>query len=386
MNILWASNYSALSSYALQSQLFIPQLQKIGHKVTVFELSNGQRKPYSANGVTVLSTLFDPLGNDIVVDHAVKAEAHCVISLMDAWRFQPEAWQRVPWVSWTPIDHTPIPPAVANVLQVARKIIAMSKFGVKELKKIGANPLYVPLAYDPAIWHPQDKRRARAEIGLPQNAFWVTFIGVNDSIPSRKGISELLSAWQIFSKTHPDAVLYLHTATTGNLPINSIGGVKIDHIMTILGLDPNTVKVADPYEYRTGIKMERLAQMVSASDVVILPSRGEGFGLPIIEAQACGIPVITTKFAAQEELLKAGWFVEGESEWSYQDAFVMRPGIMSIVEALEAAYEQRGNPTLAKLAIEGVKEYEVQNVVNKYWKPALVEIAEMTLEALQPTE
>ncbi len=303
---------------------------------------------------------------------------------MDVWRFNPEAWQRVPMVCWAPIDHTPVPPAVANVLQVARRIIAMSQFGVKELKKIGAKPLYVPLAYDPAVWYPQDKQRARAEIGLPQNAFWVTFIGVNDSIPSRKGIPELLSAWQIFSKNHPDAILYLHTATNGNLPINGIGGVKIDHIMTILGLNPDTVKVADAYEYRTGIKTERLAQMVSASDVVICPSRGEGFGLPIIEAQAAGIPVITTKCAAQEELMKSGWFIEGESEWSYQDAFVMRPGIMSIVEALENAYEQRGNPALAKLAIEGVKEYEVANVVNKYWKPALVEIAETMLESLQP--
>ncbi len=384
MNILLCSNYSAQSSYALQTKLFIPYFQKLGHKVTVFEMAGSQRLPYSANGVTVLSPLFDQFGNDIIVDYCIKSEAHVALTLLDVWRFNPEAWQRVPFVSWCPIDHTPVPPAVANVLQVARKIIAMSQFGVKELKKIGVKPLYVPLAYDPAVWYPQDKQRARAEIGLPQNAFWVTFIGVNDSIPSRKGIPELLSAWQIFSKNHPDAILYLHTATNGNLPINGIGGVKIDHIMTILGLNPDTVKVADPYEYRTGIKTERLAQMVAASDVVILPSRGEGFGLPLIEAQACGIPVITTKFGAQEELMKSGWFIEGESEWSYQDAFVMRPGIMSIVEALENAYEQRGNPTLAKLAIEGVKDYEVENVVSKYWKPALVEIAEMTLEALQP--
>lgn len=384
MNILFCSNYSTQSSYALQTKLFIPQFQKLGHKVTVFELSGSQRSPYMTNGVNVLSPLFDPIGNDIIVDHAIKAEAHIVLTLLDVWRFQPDVWQRVPFVPWTPIDHTPVPPAVAHVLSVARRIIAMSKFGVKELKKIGADPLYVPLAYDPTVWHPRDKQRARAEIGIAPNAFWVSFVGVNDSIPSRKGIPELLSAWSYFSKNHPDAVLYLHTAATGNLPINGIGGVKIDHIMTILQIDPNTVKIVDPYEYRTGIKTEKLAQMISASDVVILPSKGEGFGLPLIEAQAAGIPVITTKFAAQEELLKAGWFVEGESDWSYQDSFTIRPGIMSIVEALEAAYEQRDNPALRKLAIEGVKEYEVENVVNKYWKPALVELAELTLEALQP--
>ncbi len=384
MKILWSSNWSAQSSYALQSHLFVPRLQRLGHDITVFELSNGQRKPYTDNGIKVLSTVFDPLGNDQVIDHTIKTESMAVITLMDVWRFQPEVWQRVPFIPWTPVDHTPVPPGVANVLNVARKIIAMSQFGVKELKKIGANPLYVPLAYDPNVWFPRDKQQCRAEIGIPPHAFWVSFVGVNDSIPSRKGIPELLSAWQVFSANHHDAVLYLHTASNGNLPINGIGGVKIDHIMTILGLNPDSVKIVDPYEYRTGIKSEKLAAMICASDVVIAPSRGEGFGLPLIEAQACGIPVITTRFAAQEELLKSGWFIEGESEWSYQDSFVIRPGIMSIVEALEAAYEQRDNPTLAKLAVEGVKDYEVDNVVNKYWRPALIEIGEMTLESLQP--
>jgi glycosyltransferase involved in cell wall biosynthesis len=362
----------------------VPAFQKLGHNVTVLELSSSNRKPYRDNGVTVVSPIFDPLANDAIIDYAIKTEAHAVITLMDVWRFNADVWARVPWHAHTPIDHTPVPPLVGQALSAARSIIAMSKFGVKELKKIGTKPLYVPLAYDPAIWYPRNKQQCRAQIGIDPRAFWVTFVGVNDSIPSRKGIPELLSAWQIFSSNHPDAVLYLHTASVGNLPINNIGGVKIDHIMTVLGLNPDSVKIVDAYEYRTGVKSEQLATMISASDAVILPSKGEGFGLPLIEAQACGIPVITTKFAAQEELLKSGWFIEGESDWSYQDAFTIRPGIISIVECLEAAYEQRNNPVLSSLAIEGVKEYEINNVVNKYWKPALNEISEMTLEALQP--
>jgi glycosyltransferase involved in cell wall biosynthesis len=385
MNILWCSNWAAQSSYAIQSRLIVPRLQKLGHQVTVFELSSGPRLPYQVNGITVLSPSHDALGNDIIVDHAMRSKADAVITLMDVWRFQPDVWRKVPFYPHAPIDHTPVTPGVRASLSAARRVIAMSLFGMTELKKIGAQPLYVPLAYDPAIWHPRDKQAAREALHIPPDAFWVSFVGVNDSIPSRKGIPELLSAWQSFSSRYPSATLYMHTALHGNLPINGIGGVKIDALMATLALDPARVKIVDQYEYRTGIKHEQLATMIAASDVVILPSRGEGFGLPLIEAQASGIPVITTRTAAGTELVKAGWLIDGESEWSYQDAFWMRPGILSITECLEAAYQQRDNPALRQLAIEGVREYAVDNVVQKYWKPVLTQLAEASLEALQVT-
>lgn len=360
---------------------------QLGHEVVVFELAGSNRLPYEVNGVKVLSPVFDPLGNDIVIDYARQAKADAVITLMDVWRFDPNVWSQVPFYPHTPIDHTPVPPAVMSALSAAPQVIAMSQFGVNELKKAGRNALYAPLAYDPEVWKPLDKQACREKLSIEGDEFRVTFIGVNDSVPSRKGIPELLSAWQIFSSKYPQARLYLHTGVNGNLPVNGvIGGVQIDVLMATLGLNPESIRMVDQYEYRTGIKTERLVEMVNASDVLILPSRGEGFGLPLLEAQACGVPVITTRCAAGEELLKAGWFVEGESEWGYQGAFVTRPGILSIVEGLEAAFEQRNNPVLRQLAIEGVMEYEIDSVVSRYWKPVLQALAESTLERLQVKE
>jgi glycosyltransferase involved in cell wall biosynthesis len=382
MRILWASNWSAQSSYALQSQLFVPRLKAMGYDVTVFELSNGTRRPYQDKGITIVPAVFDALGNDIVRDHVIHLKADVVITLMDVWRFNPNVWSTVPWFPWTPVDHTPVPPGVIQALAGARRVIAMSQFGAEELRKVDIEPLYVPLAYDPDIWHPMDKVAVRRELGLPEDVFWVTFVGVNDSNPSRKGIPELLSAWQSFAPSHRDAVLYLHTASAGNLAINGIGGVRIDQIIKTLHLDARQLRMVDEYEYRTGIPTKKLAKMVAASDVVILPSRGEGFGLPLLEAQASGVPVITTRFAAQEELLKAGWYVEGESEWSYQDAFAVRPGILSTIEALDAAYAARGDTRLSKIAADSVKDYAVDTVTAKYWPSILEQLAETTLEAL----
>ena len=47
----------------------------------------------------------------------------------------------------------------------------------------------------------------------------------------------------------------------------------------------------------------QLALRYSACDVTILPTRGEGFGFPIAESMACGVPCITTDYAAGQELV-----------------------------------------------------------------------------------
>src|SRR5690606_8385479 len=159
------------------------------------------------------------------------------------------------------------------------------------------------------------------------DTFLVSFVGVNDSVPSRKGLFELLSAWSIFSPVHPSAKLYLHTSEHGNLPINNVGGVRLDEIIRTLAINPKSIILADQYEYRTGISQRDLALMANASNVLVLPTKGEGFGLPLIEFQRCGCPVITTNFAAGAELCASGWYIEGEPDWTWQSAVNMKPGI-----------------------------------------------------------
>jgi glycosyltransferase involved in cell wall biosynthesis len=63
----------------------------------------------------------------------------------------------------------------------------------------------------------------------------------------------------------------------------------------------------DQYAYRLGAPAEVMAATYSAMDVLLAPSHGEGFCVPLIEAQACGTPVIATDFSAQPELVGAGW-------------------------------------------------------------------------------
>lgn len=382
MRVLYVANFSSQSGYAIQSRLFVPRLRALGHEVVVFELSNGAGLPrMTTDGIQILPTHLDPLGSDMILDHYRAMRADAALTLCDAWGFRPDVMGQLNWFPLTPIDHQPAPPGVVNALRAAVTPIAISQYGVQMLRNAGFDPLYLPHGIDPQVWQPGDKAEARRALGIDDGMFYVAFVGVNDSSPSRKGIPELLMAWSIFAPKHPNARLYLHTSEVGNLPVNSAsGGVNIPLLIKTIGINPSSIIMVDQYRYKTGIPASELATIARASDVLIQPSRGEGFGLPALEFQRVGCPVIVSNFAASTELCFSGWLLEGEPEASWQGAFVQKPGVAAIVEALEAAYAERDNPARRQRAIDGAREYDIDTVISRHAVPVLRTMGETLLE------
>ena len=115
-----------------------------------------------------------------------------------------------------------------------------------------------------------------------------------------------------------------------------------------------------------------VAGVMGCADVVLNPSYGEGFGLPIVEAQAAGTPVIVGNNSAQTELCGAGWKAECQPYWSPEDmAWWHAPRIKNLVEGLEWAYKKRGDVRLRTLARDFAMQYDADRVAATYWKPAL---------------
>ena len=136
------------------------------------------------------------------------------------------------------------------------------------------------------------------------------------------------------------------------------------------------VLFADQYHMVVGFPDAYMVDLYNSLDVLLSPSMGEGFGIPIVEAQACGCPVIVGDWTAMSELCFAGWKIAKENAhpfWDQVGAYKFMPEPAAIYQALTEAYT--GAKKLRHKARKGAEPYDADRVMSKYWKPVLKEIA-----------
>jgi glycosyltransferase involved in cell wall biosynthesis len=113
-----------------------------------------------------------------------------------------------------------------------------------------------------------------------------------------------------------------------------------------------------------------MAEIYTRTDVLLSATAGEGFGLPVLEAQACGTRVIVSNFSAQPELVGDGWCVEVQPQWNpTQLSWFGTPVVSSIVDALEAAYQIGGGHS--DQAVTFAQQYQADRVFDECWIPLL---------------
>jgi glycosyltransferase involved in cell wall biosynthesis len=378
MRILWLGNAPFVpSGYGEQAALFIPRLQQQGHDLAVACNYGVSSVRLDWNGLTVYPDDHD-WGNRALATYAEHHQADLVIALCDAWVLRPHEWPEGFTVAcWAPVDHEPIPPAVYTVLAHDRvRPIAMSRFGETWMRKLGLDPCYVPHGVDTAVFqpHPGDKTAVRDELGIPSDVFLAGMVAANKGNPAlpRKAFPQAFDAFARFADKHDDAFLYVHT----DAQPSGGGGISLDRLATAVGCPAGRVRFPPDRTWRLGFPRDAMAYLYSAFDVLLNPSLGEGFGIPVLEAQACGVPVIASRHSAMTELAGAGWLVDGDRLWDpLQDSFWHMPSIGGICDALEDAYQRRGDPELSRKAVEFAAGYDADHVTEQFWKPALEKLA-----------
>lgn len=370
--LLWVSNAPwSTTGYGVQTALFTQRIKRLGFDPSIFAYFGLEGAPLDWDGIKVLPRYSHPYGNDIVSAHFARTGGF-VLALCDVWVLAPEVYASFPCAAWAPVDHDPIQPPTLRWFQSTKAIpIAMSRFGETQYREAGLDPLYVPHGVDTHALFPMPQPVARQSLGLPEDAFIVGMVAANKGVaPPRKAFSETLLAFRAFAQTRPDALLYLHTDKAG-----VFGGVNLEELVKTLGLLRQVV-FCDQYQQSIAFPPGYMAAAFSAMDVLVNPSYGEGFGVPIIEAQSCGVPVIVGDNTAMPELVGAGWRVPGEPYWTTLGSFQFRPDVDAIVAALEGAYASRGDVEMRQQAREFALGYDADHITATYWKPTLAAITE----------
>jgi glycosyltransferase involved in cell wall biosynthesis len=298
---------------------------------------------------------------------------HLLMTLYDVWVYS-QAKYDGPMACWVPIDHVTLPPMVKEFISRPNvHPITMAPHGHELLNSRGIENTYIPHAVDTTIFKPTkniEGKSVRDWLGIDEDTFLVTMVANNkgNGYVHRKALSENIMAFSLFLKDHPKSHLYLHMD-----PRPMLGGADIQALLESVNLGPDNVSVADPDQLMIGYPQRTLAAIYTASDVFLGASYGEGFNVPLIEAQACGTPVITSSWTAPKDLAgPTSSLVDGQPWWNIkQQAYWQIPMIGSIVQALSDMRGKWEGPRVDHASIEFAKQFHVETVWQQYWMPFL---------------
>lgn len=176
-----------------------------------------------------------------------------------------------------------------EVLQKSDALIAESpaskELMVRDYRVDPAKVQVIPCGVDTTLFAPQEQQQARRALSLPASAPLLLFVG---RVQALKGIDTLLRAAQVVRQRYPELQVLI---IGGGVDEHDVHESEELRRLQMLGAD------LDLHEHVHFIKaqpQERLAQYYAAADVVIMPSHYESFGMVVLEAMACGAPVVAS--------------------------------------------------------------------------------------------
>ena len=213
------------------------------------------------------------------------------------------------FVQYTPIDGDPIPQTWVPWLSDPDQLVLYSEYGVRELKKAAPqiNPEMIYHGVKPDIYKPIGndlKSQLRKGIvywrvkgnelvqqqGLPEDAFVIGTVARNQP---RKNFDKILKTFAIFSKNKPNARLWLHSALQD-------AAYSLPDLAKIFGIE-DKVCFTPKYNLVNGLSENDMNLLFNLFDVHFLPTQGEGFGIPILETMAAGVPQVVSNYSSHME-------------------------------------------------------------------------------------
>jgi glycosyltransferase involved in cell wall biosynthesis len=184
-----------------------------------------------------------------------------------------------------------------RLLLGASAFVAISSAVEAELEGCGVDPATIrriPNSVDAARFTPVDpptKAVLRRDLGIPAGVPVVTFTG---RLVAYKGLPLLLQVWREVRARRPDARLLL---------VGS-GGLDLHNVEAELRAFVDRHRLHESVRFVGDV--ERVAPYLQASDAFVFPTEQEAFGISLIEAMACGLPVVSTTAGGLRDIVTDG--------------------------------------------------------------------------------
>jgi glycosyltransferase involved in cell wall biosynthesis len=177
-----------------------------------------------------------------------------------------------------------------TVLKTADRIIVVSKKTKQYVLKLGADKSKTSVIYngvDIDNFQPVNRGESRKKVGLPKNRKIILSVR---RLVYKNGLDTLIESVPSVARNHPDTLfVVVGKGPSRKLIEDHIKELEIQDNIILAGFVPD----------------ELLPTYYGAADYFVLPSAsGEGLPLVLLEAMACGLPVLATKVGGTPEIIK----------------------------------------------------------------------------------
>jgi glycosyltransferase involved in cell wall biosynthesis len=236
-----------------------------------------------------------------------------------------------------------------RILKKANSFVAITAEIAAELAACGVKPdmiRSIPNSVDTSQFTPtgyDQKNKLRQELGIPGQKTIITYTG---RLVSYKGLPLLLQVWKQIQLNHENVSLYL--VGSGGLDIHNCEAELKSYVQE---------NQLNHSVYFTG-DVQNVHEYLQTSDIFVFPTENDAFPLSLIEAMACGLPVISTHIGGIKDILK-----------HRQNGLVVKPGdFQELYGALDLMIADDALLTsLGKAARQTIQDkYSTDIVTKKY--------------------
>lgn len=237
-------------------------------------------------------------------------------------------------IGYSMLEVSGIPDDWAEQANLIDEIWVPSHFNVETFANSGVKrPIRVmPLGIDPEYFNPRIKSFFKTDKFVFLSVFeW----------GERKAPEILLRAFNDEFSAKDEAVLLLKV-------LNFDPAVNVAAEIEKIGLNSNRAPII--IMLNKSIPDYQMGSLYRSADCFVLPTRGEGWGMPMLEAMACGLPTISTNWSAQTEFmdpeicypLQVRELIPAKAKCPYYEGFQWaEPDIDHLRQLMRHVYEDR---------------------------------------------